>query len=232
MFFVAPHIEDLVVLPTPVLRLLNVIDDGHLRNDDEYEGELLFTFRLLFVFIYLLALLIQISKPSNVKQEPDNIPLSEFWRFIISQILTARCRHKSGVISSHVLQYYRHDDVSLFRRSSDVQDEHVNTIHQHLNLFRFVVVYTLLHHNLITRFTSQECNMYVTCSVYRYNSGTCSVLFCLAFGLNRYNRRHERRMSEIWFRFIPLDSKRESWERPGKSCTKFICIINCVTTRD
>ncbi|TRY77653.1 hypothetical protein DNTS_005800 [Danionella cerebrum] len=33
----APHIEDLVLLPTPVLRLLNVIDDNHLYNDDEYE---------------------------------------------------------------------------------------------------------------------------------------------------------------------------------------------------
>lgn len=35
----APHIEDLVLLPTPVLRLLNVIDDSHLYNEDEYEGE-------------------------------------------------------------------------------------------------------------------------------------------------------------------------------------------------
>ncbi|KAG5276055.1 hypothetical protein AALO_G00127400 [Alosa alosa] len=33
----APHIEDLVLLPTPVLRLLNVIDDSHLYNEDEYE---------------------------------------------------------------------------------------------------------------------------------------------------------------------------------------------------
>ncbi|XP_058634727.1 serine/threonine-protein kinase Kist isoform X3 [Onychostoma macrolepis] len=33
----APHIEDLVLLPTPVLRLLNVIDDNHLYNEDEYE---------------------------------------------------------------------------------------------------------------------------------------------------------------------------------------------------
>ncbi|XP_051561814.1 serine/threonine-protein kinase Kist-like isoform X2 [Myxocyprinus asiaticus] len=33
----APHIEDLVLLPTPVLRLLNVIDDSHLNNEDEYE---------------------------------------------------------------------------------------------------------------------------------------------------------------------------------------------------
>lgn len=35
----APHIEDLVLLPTSVLRLLNVIDDSHLYNEDEYEGE-------------------------------------------------------------------------------------------------------------------------------------------------------------------------------------------------
>ncbi|KAG7487623.1 hypothetical protein MATL_G00025450 [Megalops atlanticus] len=33
----APHIEDLVMLPTPVLRLLNIIDDSHLYNEDEYE---------------------------------------------------------------------------------------------------------------------------------------------------------------------------------------------------
>ncbi|XP_056606852.1 serine/threonine-protein kinase Kist [Triplophysa dalaica] len=33
----APHIEDLVLLPTPVLRLLNVIDDSHLYNEDDYE---------------------------------------------------------------------------------------------------------------------------------------------------------------------------------------------------
>uniref|UniRef100_A0A8C2CAY8 Serine/threonine-protein kinase Kist n=1 Tax=Cyprinus carpio TaxID=7962 RepID=A0A8C2CAY8_CYPCA len=33
----APHIEDLVLLPTPVLRLLNLIDDNHLYNEDEYE---------------------------------------------------------------------------------------------------------------------------------------------------------------------------------------------------
>ncbi|XP_078417885.1 serine/threonine-protein kinase Kist isoform X2 [Cetorhinus maximus] len=32
----APHIEDLVMLPTPVLRLLNVIDDSHLQCE-EYE---------------------------------------------------------------------------------------------------------------------------------------------------------------------------------------------------
>ncbi|KAI1892137.1 hypothetical protein AGOR_G00150870 [Albula goreensis] len=33
----APHIDDLVMLPTPVLRLLNIIDDSHLYNDEEYE---------------------------------------------------------------------------------------------------------------------------------------------------------------------------------------------------
>ncbi|KAK9519797.1 hypothetical protein VZT92_022502 [Zoarces viviparus] len=33
----APHIEDLVLLPTPVLRLLNLIDDSHLHNEEEYE---------------------------------------------------------------------------------------------------------------------------------------------------------------------------------------------------
>lgn len=36
--FTAPHIEDLVMLPTPVLRLLNVLDDDYLKNEDEYEG--------------------------------------------------------------------------------------------------------------------------------------------------------------------------------------------------
>lgn len=39
LWFSAPHIEDLVLLPTSVLRLLNVIDDSHLYNEDEYEGE-------------------------------------------------------------------------------------------------------------------------------------------------------------------------------------------------
>lgn len=34
----APHIDDLVLLPSPVLRLLNLIDDSHLHNEDEYEG--------------------------------------------------------------------------------------------------------------------------------------------------------------------------------------------------
>lgn len=33
----APHIEDLVLLPTPVLRLLNLIDDSHLHNEEEYD---------------------------------------------------------------------------------------------------------------------------------------------------------------------------------------------------
>ncbi|XP_072246306.1 serine/threonine-protein kinase Kist [Leuresthes tenuis] len=33
----APHIEDLVLLPSPVLRLLNLIDDNHLHNEEEYE---------------------------------------------------------------------------------------------------------------------------------------------------------------------------------------------------
>ncbi|CAM9128081.1 unnamed protein product [Lampetra planeri] len=34
----APHIEDLVQLPSPVLRLLNLIDDSHLHHEEEYEG--------------------------------------------------------------------------------------------------------------------------------------------------------------------------------------------------
>uniref|UniRef100_A0A3B4Z4G5 U2AF homology motif kinase 1 n=1 Tax=Stegastes partitus TaxID=144197 RepID=A0A3B4Z4G5_9TELE len=33
----SPHIEDLVLLPSPVLRLLNLIDDSHLHNEEEYE---------------------------------------------------------------------------------------------------------------------------------------------------------------------------------------------------
>ncbi|XP_028666829.1 serine/threonine-protein kinase Kist [Erpetoichthys calabaricus] len=33
----APHIEDLVMLPSPVLRLLNVIDERHLQTEEEYE---------------------------------------------------------------------------------------------------------------------------------------------------------------------------------------------------
>lgn len=33
----APHIEDLVMLPTPVLRLLNVLDDDYLENEEDYE---------------------------------------------------------------------------------------------------------------------------------------------------------------------------------------------------
>lgn len=35
----APHIEDLVMLPTPVLRLLNVLDGEYLENEEEYEGQ-------------------------------------------------------------------------------------------------------------------------------------------------------------------------------------------------
>lgn len=35
---VAPHIQELVLLPSPVLRLINLIDDSHLNNDEEYEG--------------------------------------------------------------------------------------------------------------------------------------------------------------------------------------------------
>lgn len=35
---VAPRIQELVLLPSPVLRLINVIDDSHLNNDEEYEG--------------------------------------------------------------------------------------------------------------------------------------------------------------------------------------------------
>lgn len=35
----APHIEDLVMLPTPVLRLLNVLDGDYLENEEEYEGQ-------------------------------------------------------------------------------------------------------------------------------------------------------------------------------------------------
>lgn len=44
LWVLAPHIEDLVLLPTPVLRLLNVIDDNHLYNEDEYEGNVFFFF--------------------------------------------------------------------------------------------------------------------------------------------------------------------------------------------
>lgn len=33
----APHLEDLVLLPSPVLRLLNLIDDSHLQSEEEYE---------------------------------------------------------------------------------------------------------------------------------------------------------------------------------------------------
>nr|KAF6274356.1 U2AF homology motif kinase 1 [Pipistrellus kuhlii] len=34
----APHIEDLVMLPTPVLRLLNVLDGDYLESEEGYEG--------------------------------------------------------------------------------------------------------------------------------------------------------------------------------------------------
>lgn len=33
----APHIEDLVMLPTPVLRLLNVLDGDYLESEEGYE---------------------------------------------------------------------------------------------------------------------------------------------------------------------------------------------------
>ncbi|XP_061440699.1 serine/threonine-protein kinase Kist [Rhineura floridana] len=33
----APHIEDLVMLPTPVLRLLNILSDTSLQNEEEFE---------------------------------------------------------------------------------------------------------------------------------------------------------------------------------------------------
>lgn len=36
----APHIEELVLLPSPVLRLLNLIDDNLLHNEDQYEDVL------------------------------------------------------------------------------------------------------------------------------------------------------------------------------------------------
>jgi len=53
----APHIEDLVSLPTSVLRLLNVIDDSHLYNEDEYEGESLSLHFLYgkYTFFFFLA---------------------------------------------------------------------------------------------------------------------------------------------------------------------------------
>lgn len=35
----APHIEDLVMLPTPVLRLLNVLDGDYLESEEGYEGQ-------------------------------------------------------------------------------------------------------------------------------------------------------------------------------------------------
>lgn len=33
----APHVEDLMVVPTPLLRLLSVLDDDHLENEEEHE---------------------------------------------------------------------------------------------------------------------------------------------------------------------------------------------------
>ncbi|KAF7241402.1 Serine/threonine-protein kinase Kist, partial [Varanus komodoensis] len=35
----APHIEDLVMLPTPVLRLLNILSESSLQSEEEFEGE-------------------------------------------------------------------------------------------------------------------------------------------------------------------------------------------------
>lgn len=47
MNLTAPHIEDLVMLPTPVLRLLNVLDDDYLENEEEYEGQDFLNFILM-----------------------------------------------------------------------------------------------------------------------------------------------------------------------------------------
>lgn len=47
MNLTAPHIEDLVMLPTPVLRLLNVLDDDYLENEEEYEGQCFLNYILL-----------------------------------------------------------------------------------------------------------------------------------------------------------------------------------------
>lgn len=47
MNLTAPHIEDLVMLPTPVLRLLNVLDDDYLENEEEYEGQGFLNFILM-----------------------------------------------------------------------------------------------------------------------------------------------------------------------------------------
>lgn len=46
---IAPHIEDLVLLPSPVLRLLNLIDDSHLHNEEEYEGT-------VFILLFLIKI--------------------------------------------------------------------------------------------------------------------------------------------------------------------------------
>lgn len=54
----APHIEDLVLLPTPVLRLLNVIDDSHLYNEDEYEGEFFFFSRCISVAVLKITIIL------------------------------------------------------------------------------------------------------------------------------------------------------------------------------
>ncbi|KAH0618196.1 hypothetical protein JD844_017197 [Phrynosoma platyrhinos] len=35
----APHIEDLVMLPTPVLRLLNILSDASHQSEEEFEGQ-------------------------------------------------------------------------------------------------------------------------------------------------------------------------------------------------
>lgn len=51
----APHIEDLVLLPSPVLRLLNLIDDSHLHNDEEYEGIMCF-YRIFPFFFFFITI--------------------------------------------------------------------------------------------------------------------------------------------------------------------------------
>ena len=47
MNLTALHIEDLVMLPTPVLRLLNVLDDDYLENEEDYEGQGFLNFILM-----------------------------------------------------------------------------------------------------------------------------------------------------------------------------------------
>lgn len=59
----APHIEDLVLLPSPVLRLLNLIDDSHLHNEDEYEGT---TTCFLFVSFHIFVLLLSFTDFSKL----------------------------------------------------------------------------------------------------------------------------------------------------------------------